>query len=181
MHLSSAQSLAHTLLLTHTLPTWSFRFNHRSAPSASVFTTTAASSSPATSSQPTTNPPSATQSSTKSPTPSLPAPPPPSQMESPRQKLGRHSHPPGSHLHHAPGRWQATCPNCQKHFTRHRRPHRRRKYACSTCGPTKGLIQFHLKITPPAKIIQQKSSPTKLPPLPPKPPPQQPLLTQLPL
>jgi predicted SprT family Zn-dependent metalloprotease len=40
------------------------------------------------------------------------------------------------------GRWQAQCPTCGKQYHRHRRPQRRARYWCRTCGPERGAVQF---------------------------------------
>lgn len=40
------------------------------------------------------------------------------------------------------GRWQARCAGCGKHFDRHRRPKRGRRWFCSTCGPELGKLAW---------------------------------------
>jgi predicted SprT family Zn-dependent metalloprotease len=36
------------------------------------------------------------------------------------------------------GRWRTTCPSCQQHYHRHRRPRRLVGWYCPGCGPAKG-------------------------------------------
>jgi predicted SprT family Zn-dependent metalloprotease len=40
------------------------------------------------------------------------------------------------------GRWSARCAACGKEYWRHRRPARRARYWCRTCGPERGLVVF---------------------------------------
>ena len=40
------------------------------------------------------------------------------------------------------GRWQARCHTCGKEYWRHRRPARRARYWCKTCGPDRGAVVF---------------------------------------
>jgi predicted SprT family Zn-dependent metalloprotease len=40
------------------------------------------------------------------------------------------------------GRWQALCPACGKHYSRHRRPQKRARYWCRQCGPARGPVIF---------------------------------------
>ena len=44
------------------------------------------------------------------------------------------------------GRWHATCPSCQRVYTRHRRPQRHATYACRKCGRERGPIVFMLRL-----------------------------------
>ena len=45
-----------------------------------------------------------------------------------------------------PGRWTATCPTCNKTYSRHRRPQKSAHYWCPPCGPAKGPIHFCLNL-----------------------------------
>ena len=40
------------------------------------------------------------------------------------------------------GRWTARCGGCGKEYWRHRRPARRARYWCRSCGPERGVIAF---------------------------------------
>ena len=40
------------------------------------------------------------------------------------------------------GNWWAMCPNCQREYTRHRRPKRNLLYCCSECGWDLGRLKF---------------------------------------
>ena len=40
------------------------------------------------------------------------------------------------------GRWQARCGTCGKEYWRHRRPERRARYWCKSCGPERGVVTF---------------------------------------
>ena len=40
------------------------------------------------------------------------------------------------------GDWSAMCPNCQREYTRHRRPKRNLLYCCSQCGWEVGRLKF---------------------------------------
>jgi predicted SprT family Zn-dependent metalloprotease len=45
------------------------------------------------------------------------------------------------------GRWHARCAGCGQEFQRHRRPARHATYNCRHCGPEKGAICFYLILT----------------------------------
>lgn len=38
------------------------------------------------------------------------------------------------------GRWRATCPSCERKWTRHRRPQAGRRHWCGKCGPERGPL-----------------------------------------
>ena len=40
------------------------------------------------------------------------------------------------------GRWTARCNACGKEYWRHRRPAKRARYWCKSCGPERGLVTF---------------------------------------
>jgi len=52
------------------------------------------------------------------------------------------------------GKWVAKCPGCQKEFSRHRRPLKKARYSCRTCGLAKGELKFYMNLppAPPRKV-----------------------------
>jgi len=43
-----------------------------------------------------------------------------------------------------PGRWTAQCNACGKAYWRHKRPAKKARYWCKTCGPDHGTVVFSL-------------------------------------
>src|SRR5262245_2425444 len=45
-----------------------------------------------------------------------------------------------------PGKWQAACPTCARHFHKYRRPRYTHGYYCPSCGKDKGCLVFTVQV-----------------------------------